>query len=296
VGIVAAGVHHPLLVVGCASFKNTPQQDATHARFAECRAETNSNARLQQVYPDGGFTWLKGSDTYDNGMKDCMVRKGQKFAWVITPTGATGASSDKSMSIAQPPRGSTNSPTPVTTGALSGPIALPVWHVGDEWQYAYKSPSDSGTYVWVVNRVETLDGVEHYVVKGGTRELFYRVSDLASSFERVDGVVVNRNTPPRLSYVWPLTVGKVWDQDFQNELPVDRQTTTRNSTWTVAAEETVTVPAGTFRTLKITWRNRNTSALLYEMWYAPDVKQWVKIREVLTNGVRDRELVSFKLK
>ena len=39
----------------------------------------------------------------------------------------------------------------------------------------------------------------------------------------------------------------------------------------------------------------NTDAMLTEMWYAPDVKQWVKIREVLSNGVREREMVSFKL-
>jgi hypothetical protein len=64
----------------------------------------------------------------------------------------------------------------------------------------------------------------------------------------------------------------------------------------VDVEDTVTVPAGTFRTLKITWRNKNTNALFYEEWYAPDVKQWVKIREVLSNGIRERELISFKPK
>ncbi len=53
--------------------------------------------------------------------------------------------------------------------------------------------------------------------------------------------------------------------------------------------------AGTFRAFKIVWRNKNTDAMLTEMWYAPDVKQWVKIREVLSNGVREREMVSFKL-
>ena len=58
----------------------------------------------------------------------------------------------------------------------------------------------------------------------------------------------------------------------------------------------MTVPAGTFRTLKITWRNRNNGAVVDDMWYAPDVKQWVKIREVLSNGIREREMVSFKLK
>ena len=66
--------------------------------------------------------------------------------------------------------------------------------------------------------------------------------------------------------------------------------------WAVDAEETVAVPAGTFRALKIVWRNRNTNAVLYEVWYVPAVKQWVKLREVLSNGVRERELESFKLK
>jgi hypothetical protein len=186
--------------------------------------------------------------------------------------------------------------SPAAGPALAGPIAVPVWTVGDEWEYAYPSPSDSGTYVWSVNRLEMLDGVQHYVIKGGAREIFYRVSDLASSLERVDGVVVVRHTPPRLSYSWPLTPGKAWEQDSRDERPVDRLTTNRKSVWAVESGETVAVPAGTFRALRIVWRNRNTSAVLYEMWYAPAVKQWVKIREVLSNGIRERELVSFKLR
>jgi hypothetical protein len=32
------------------------------------------------------------------------------------------------------------------------------------------------------------------------------------------------------------------------------------------------------------------------MWVAPDAKQFVKIREILSNGQRERELASFKLK
>ena len=141
----------------------------------------------------------------------------------------------------------------------------PVWQVGDEWQYSYKGPSDSGTYVWSVNRIESLDGITHYVIKSGTREILYRVSDLAFSLERVDGVVVTRERPSRLSYVWPLTVGKLWEQSTVRETPVDRQTINRESLFTVDAEETITVPAGTFRTLKIVWRNKNTSALINEI-------------------------------
>src|SRR5215470_13717452 len=102
---------------------------------------------------------------------------------------------------------------PVAVGSMSavasappGPVMAPLWQVGDEWQYAYKSPSDSGTYVWSVDRIESINGVPHYVIKTGQREIFYRVSGLATSLERVGGVVVQRQTPSRLSFTWPLTV------------------------------------------------------------------------------------------
>ncbi len=279
------------LVVGCATFKSTPQQDYIWEQAKVCDART-ATLRIGRVSADGKMIWWQATmGPWETEIPVYMACLKEQYAlhpyldWIKVRQGTSVAA------LSAP-----SVPTPASNSATTAAVLVPVWHVGDEWQYAYKSPSDSGTYVWVVNRVETLDGVEHYVVKAGTREIFYRVSDLASSLERVDGVLVNRNTPARLNYVWPLTVGKAWDQDFQYELLVDRQTIARNSTWTVAAEETVTVPAGTFRALKITWRNRNTSASLYDMWYAPDVKQWVKIREVLSNGIREREMVSFKLK
>jgi hypothetical protein len=284
------------LVVGCATFNNTPRQEYTWAMWENCKQSLvlSSGLTVNRVESDGRW-WTSAvigpAESDLPKLRECMNAQYKANPYLGWLKARQASAQPNSVATAT----ATGAPVMANT-TLPGTVTVPVWHVGDEWQYAYQGPTDSGTYVWVVNRVETLDGVEHYVVKGGARELFYRVSDLASSLERVDGVIVNRNTPARLSYVWPLTVGKVWDQDFRNELPVDRQTTTRNSTWTVGAEETVTVPAGTFRTLKITWRNRNTSALLYDMWYAPDVKQWVKIREVLSNGIREREMVSFKLK
>lgn len=274
-----------VLLAGCASVQNTPKQDYTSALLTECVGKFPGTG-VKRVESDGRW-WI----TYDSpsalaGVHACMAEQYKAypyFDWVK----ARQASTQSSSGVVPPTAGS---------AALSGSIAVPVWTVGDEWQYAYKSPSDSGTYVWSVNRLEMLDGVQHYVIKSGTREIFYRVSDLATSLERVDGVVVVRHTPPRLSYSWPLTAGKTWEQDSRDERPVDRQNTNRNSVWVVDAEETVAVPAGPFRTLKIVWRNRNTNALLYEMWYAPAAKQWVKIREVLTNGIREREMIEFKVR
>jgi len=90
----------PCLLAGCASMRNTPQQEAAYALFDQCKAETNSSARLLQVYPDGGFTWVKGTDNSDQGMKECMVQKGRKFEWANTPRGAwSGAPAEKTRTV-----------------------------------------------------------------------------------------------------------------------------------------------------------------------------------------------------
>jgi len=274
-----------LTLVGCATMQNTPQQSYVYAMGEGCTHI--QGIKLDRVEPDGRY-WYFGTPSQWTPFQRCMseqIKLHPYLDWLKTQQALPISTSSVANKV---PSGA---PT-----ASSGPIMAPVWQVGDEWQYAYKSPTDGGTYVWSVNRVEMLDGIQQYVIKTGSREIFYRVSDLAMSLERVDGVVVSRDTPSRFIYSWPLTVGKSWEQSHRQERPVDRQTTDRNSLWTVEAEETVTVLAGTFRTMKITWRNKSTNATNYEMWYAPEVKQWVKIREVLANGVRERELIAFRLR
>jgi hypothetical protein len=264
---------------------NTPQQDYVWETGKACNTD---QVFMHRVNSNGNYViWSRlstGASGYP-GYHACMKEQYKAHPYLDWL---------KARQASAPQSGTMSSAA--STPNVAGPIMAPVWHVGDEWEYAYKSPSASGSFVWAVNRVEPLDGVPHYVIKTGTREIFYRVSDLASSLERVDGVVIQRDTPSRHSYVWPLAVGKTWEQTHRQERPVDRTTTDRNSLWTAESEETVTVPAGTFRALKIIWRNKTTNAINYEMWYAPDVKQWVKIREVLSNGIREREMVSFKLR
>jgi len=281
-----------LSLLGCASVgTNTPQQDYTFEIGKRCETAAT---KLERVSADGSRYWIQARG--DAGIASseypkffaCMKDQFKTYSYLdwLKAQKREGSQPPVAVGYAEP-----------ATALPAGPIAAPVWQVGDEWQYAYKGPSDSGTFVWSVGRVEPIEGVSHYVIRwGGTREIFYRVSDLALSLERVDGVVQRRETPSRLIYAWPLTPGKTWEQSNREERPIDRQTTDRNSVWTVEAEETVTVPAGSFRTVKITWRNKNTGAINYEMWYAPEVKQWVKIREALTNSVRERELIAFRLR
>jgi hypothetical protein len=206
---------------------------------------------------------------------------------------ATEQGKRKMVAAAPPPTATPASLAPTPTDSANG---VPVWKPGYEWSFQYESPSGNGTYIWHVDREEAIDGVPHYVVKTGTREIFYRKSDFASSREMVDGVIVMKHTPPRLNYVWPMQVGQTWDQTVLEERPKDRRTEERIDTVTVEAEETVTVPAGTFKALKIVRRNKKTGAVRYELWYSPQIKQWVKIRENLDSGLRVRELTAFRLR
>jgi hypothetical protein len=69
------------LVVGCATFKNTPQQDATRRHFDECLNEVRPmRAYLTRVDPNGTYAWNYGADDTKgrNDMMDCMYRKGHK--------------------------------------------------------------------------------------------------------------------------------------------------------------------------------------------------------------------------
>lgn len=274
---------------GCASMQNTPQQEYVWEMGRICDSRSNT-WYMDKVDADGRYT-IRGATNSIGGPNlpyfDCMKEQFKAHPFLDW---ARAQKRDAAQPVA-----ATGS-TVVATSMPPGPVTVPVWKVGDEWQYAYKSPSGSGTYVWAVDRFDVVDGVQHYVIRSRIRETFIRVSDLASSLVRDDGIVVTRETPSRLDYDWPLSVGKSWAQSYRFERPVARQTADRNRLWTVEAEETVTVVAGTFRTLKISWRNKNTNALIREVWYAPDARQWVKTRELLSTGIREEELIAYKLK
>ncbi|PYN35869.1 MAG: hypothetical protein DMD98_08140 [Candidatus Rokuibacteriota bacterium] len=185
---------------------------------------------------------------------------------------------------------------PTSRSAVAAiPVPVPVWKPGDTWTFCLQSPTGNGMYVWSVDREEMVEGVSHYVIKQGTREIFYRTADLAHTRETVNGAVVRQHSPSRIRYVWPLEVGKIWEQAFREDRPVDRRTTEREDTVSVEGEETVGVPAGTFRTLKIAYRNTRTTAIRYEEWYAPELKNPVRIRERLDSGLQVRELVAYRL-
>jgi predicted aspartyl protease len=171
----------------------------------------------------------------------------------------------------------------------------PVWKPGYEWAYSWRSTQGSGTFVWSVVREDVVDGIPLYAVKSGQREIFYRRSDLALYMERVNGATQIRWVPPLMRYSWPFTLGGIWEQTYTRERPQARESETRTVRCQIAErEERVTVPAGMFTAVRVACRFLPAGALSHESWYAPEVGHMVRDRTYSSDGVRERELTSFK--
>jgi hypothetical protein len=178
--------------------------------------------------------------------------------------------------------------------SASGAAPVPSWRPGMEWAYRWKGPGGEGVYVWMVDRTAELDGTECYVVKTGDRELFFRKTDLALAGETFNGRLELLWTPPRPGFVWPLEVGRKWEENVLELNIKDGSRLQRTLAGRVEAEETISVAAATVRTFKIVIRVKETSALLFEAWYAPDLAQVVLLKEHLGFGLRERELFAYR--
>lgn len=267
-----------LASTGCASMQDTLAQGLARERWEVCKS-ADPEIGLFEIRPDGQIWFTHGGSVSLAAAQQCLRRAADEQARRGVTSAPRVASPPPSVGIAAAPQ-------------------VPRWRIGDEWAYGYTRSGESGIWVWSVERMEQIDGIECYVIRSGPREILYRASDYALLLERVGGVVDIRATPPRTGVAWPLSVGKSWEQTFTEHRVVDRQTTTTTYVrlWRVESEEDVTVPAGTFRAFKVVQTNKVTGAPVNEVWYAPDLKQAVKAREFQSAGIRERELIAFKLK
>ena len=265
------------LTASCAP-RLSPLQELTWDAFKACQSEGPST-KLETVREDGG--WLvAGREGEVFKVGNCMEAY-QRKARLEGRTPPV-------------PPALTIKPAPSPADGLVVPTA-PIWSTGDAWRYSSSGASGRrSTFTWRVDREESVGDVLYYVLKSGTAEQFYRKSDLAFFQDFRRGALDRRNTPPEVYFVWPLAVSASWKQTYRYERPAANRSYDTTYAAAVEAEETVTVPAGTFKTLKIVYRNPSTKAVRWEQWYSPDVRMWVRMHEpALAEGERTRELLSF---
>jgi hypothetical protein len=257
-----------------------PQAPARHLLGA-------SGGHVVRVEPDGRY-WFGGSSGAKYNIHYCI----QEY-FRTHPFGSTATS--KTQELKSAAAGAPAKLGEAGGAAVQAPITVPTWKTGDEWAYRWESPSGKGTFVWEVDDVTSIGGVPHYVLKTGTRRIYHRVDDLALTREELDGRIVRDITPPNWRFLaFPMKVGTEWTMKYHEERPVDRQSEEIERRCTVEGGETISVPAGTFPTLRVTCRNVLNDAWILTIWYSPQVKHVVREEAAVTGGKRIRELITFR--
>ena len=156
----------------------------------------------------------------------------------------------------------------------------PTYTVGDRWIL------QSAAYDLI--RIE--DDLYIFAAGGGSEIHFSRDLSLAKARRR-DGATMEFRPPPRVT--WPLEVEKSGTSFTFWTTP--RGGGRINIIWKVEAYEDVTVPAGTFKAFRVTysWRaGPDKEWLKYSTWYAPEVRQIVKVDGGKSLGVLNWQVVA----
>ena len=166
----------------------------------------------------------------------------------------------------------------------------PSWKPGFQWHYRWSDPRGSGTYIRAITDEESLDGMPHYVMRTGSRSIYWSKSDLSWLMEQVNGEVETQAGPAYRKFVWPMEPGKTWVARYQWAHPGEGKTEERFRRHRVVATESVQVPAGVYQALHVVVTD-SAGKKVNEYWYASEVRWLVKERAYLDHGVRERELI-----
>lgn len=171
----------------------------------------------------------------------------------------------------------------------------PEWKIGDQWEYAQKLPGRRETFKREIIREDVIDGTPAYVVRVGKSENFYAKDLLAVQTTLQKGKVATRRNPPYQLFSWPLEVGKEWRNVFILENIEQKSSQTLDYQVVLADFEDVKVPARNFPSFKIEVYNSQNGRLESEHWYSAEAKWFIKERFYLSSGVREEELIKFKV-
>jgi hypothetical protein len=178
-------------------------------------------------------------------------------------------------------------PLEMVKGSTGDEVPRPEWRMGDRWVYQRTTPTGAISVVTYLVTGATADG---YTVRLGglkpeVRETWTR--DLHLKDQRIEGRGTAEFVPPARFFSWPLRLAQTWSQSFRFQ--DGRQDGDYANIWQVGAlVNQITVPAGTYYTIRIERRGSGGEALdMY--WYSPKVRHWVK-RESYGGGYVD-ELV-----
>jgi len=155
-------------------------------------------------------------------------------------------------------------------------ISKPQWHIGDSWTVRWSDAmGETGISVRTVVGEKRLDHTDCFVIKTTSDLQYFAKRDLNWVAFEHNGRITNRAFPSQWWFLWPLEPGKKWVRYVRFMMFAD--TVEYNEIVEVDHEmEEVTVPAGTFRAIKIT-KGYSISKNHVKAWYCPELKNFIKV-------------------
>jgi clan AA aspartic protease (TIGR02281 family) len=186
---------------------------------------------------------------------------------------------------------------PGVTGTATRTWAAPVaaWAVGDTWRFGWRGSTGAGSYESRVVRDETIDGVRHVVLDQEGRRLTLRADTAGLRTEHaVDRRLIARYSPA-IGHPWPLRVGATWDLEADWQDGAGRPGRRIFLRCAATEEARLTVPAGTFDTLRVVCQTR-AGMVVRETWWAAEPRTWIRERRVVGDAERVEELQSYSVR
>ena len=166
---------------------------------------------------------------------------------------------------------------------------------GSEWSYVRRDSGSFGSGVSHVNYkalpAQTWQGRSHVAYEGPDATILIDPTSGNWAAQVKDGRPLVSWDPP-LGYHWPMWVGETWSTPYK--VTSSNRTTDTRAWFTVEAEQTVHVPAGSFRTYRILY---STPSVWGHLWYSPELGITVKSRleriaaDPAGPGVRESDLL-----
>ena len=181
--------------------------------------------------------------------------------------------------------------------ALAPAFAAP----GSEWSYVRRDSGSFGSGVshvyWKSLPVQNWQGRPHYAYEGP--ESTTLIDPTSGNWAALvkDGKPLVTWDPP-LGFHWPMWIGETWSTPYKITNAAGKTIDSR-AWYTVEAQETVHVPAGSFRTYRILY---STPTLYGPLWWSPELGITVKSRlqrvaeDPAGAGVREADLLRQSVK
>ena len=186
-------------------------------------------------------------------------------------------------------------------------VDRPDVHVGDRWSWQHTNALANERDYTVIHDVVEIGDSEIKVrerIKGKSGSA---IAVFTREWNPVD-VSSARYDPDLHEYAFPLQAGKTWSASADKMLFSNGKHGKFTLKGEVSGAEKITVPAGTFDTLKIvlhidavsTDEDANIGNTVETIWYAPAVKRYVKYQNVFSRDGRVRsndlyELIEYSL-